>query len=470
MNFQDLKQQSKVHFIGIGGIGMSALALVLREFNIDVQGSDLSENYLTEKLREKGVKYIVGHDAKNISDDVSLIVQTSIIKTSNPEIKIAQEKKIPIITRAELLAIVMKEYKPITIAGTHGKTSTTGMVALMLEFGDLDPTVINGGVIHHFGSNSKIGQGEYLIAESDESDASFINLPSFIGAVTNIEPEHLDFAGYAGCFEKQKACFEQYISQIPADGMCAICIDSPEVEKIYQKLKSQKNNLVTYSTQKSADLRAQNIKMDAKGTSFDVIFKDGREMTNITMPTFGKHNVSNALIAIAIADFLKLQDEQIKKALLAFSGVKRRFTKVGEYEGAVIIDDYGHHPTEIVATLESARVVAGKNNVICIFQPHKYSRLRDAFDAFCNAFSNAQTVIIADVFAAGQEPIEGARQDDLIAGIQKSGHPNVIKLDSEKELAKIIKPLIHPGDVIFFTGAGNITYWAANLEEQLRSA
>jgi UDP-N-acetylmuramate--alanine ligase len=470
MNFQDLKQQSKVHFIGIGGIGMSALALVLREFNIDVQGSDLSENYLTEKLREKGVKYIVGHDANNISDDVSLIVQTSIIKTSNPEIQIAQEKKIPIITRAELLAIVMKEYKPITIAGTHGKTSTTGMVALMLEFGDLDPTVINGGVIHHFGSNSKIGQGEYLIAESDESDASFINLPSYIGAVTNIEPEHLDFAGYAGCFEKQKACFEQYISQIPADGMCAICIDSPEVEKIYEKLKSQKNNLVTYSTQKSADLRAQNIKMDAKGTSFDVIFKDGREMTNITMPTFGKHNVSNALVAIAIADFLKLQDEQIKKALLAFSGVKRRFTKVGEYEGAIIIDDYGHHPTEIVATLESARVVAGKNNVICIFQPHKYSRLRDAFDAFCNAFSNAQTVIIADVFAAGQDPIEGARQDDLIAGIQKSGHQNVIKLDSEKELAKIIKPLIHPGDVIFFTGAGNITYWAANLEEQLRSA
>ena len=363
----------------------------------------------------------------------------------------------------------MNEYKPITIAGTHGKTSTTGMVALMLEFGDLDPTVINGGVIHHFGSNSKIGKGEYLIAESDESDASFINLPSYIGAVTNIEPEHLDFAGYAGCFEKQKACFEQYISQIPADGMCAICIDSPEVEKIYQKLKSQKNNLVTYSTKKSADLRAKNIKMDVNGTSFDVEFKNGREIKNITMPTYGEHNVSNALIAIAIADFLTLKDDQIKKALLAFSGVKRRFTKVGEYKDAVIIDDYGHHPTEIVATLESARVVADKNKVICIFQPHKYSRLHDAFDAFCKAFSNAETVIIADVFAAGQDPIDGARQDDLIAGIKKSGHGHVIKLESEKDLAKIIKPMINAGDVIFFTGAGNITYWASDLEEQLRS-
>ena len=469
MNFQDIKKQSKVHFIGLGGIGMSALAFVLREFNIPVQGSDLAENYLTPKLREAGATYFVGHKAENISDDVSLIVQTSIIKTQNPEIVEAQKRNIPIITRANLLAIVMGEYKGITIAGTHGKTSTTGITSLMLEIGGLDPTVINGGVIHYFHSNSKIGKGQYLVAESDESDASFVDLPSFIGAVTNIEAEHLEFSGYAGSFEKQKACFEKYVAQIPENGMCVLCIDSPEVEKIYDKLKATKKNLVTYSAKKAADLMVKNTKMDATGLTFDVLFKSGREIKNIKMPVYGEHNASNALVAIAIGDFLGLNDVQIIKALATFNGVKRRFTKVGEYEGVAIIDDYGHHPTEISTTLKAARHFAGKHKVICVFQPHKYSRVHDLFNEFCHAFTDADYVIVSDVYSAGQAPIEGASQDDLVAGITKAGHKNVIKMNSEKDLAQIVKPLISAGDIVFCVGAGTVTYWAAALADQLKN-
>lgn len=469
MNFQDLKNQSKVHFIGLGGIGMSALAFVLRELKIPVQGSDLSENYLTPKLRDKGVTYFVGHKKENISDDVSLIVQTSIIKGENPEILVAQEKNIPVITRANLLGLIMKEYKGITLAGTHGKTSTTGMTSLMLEIGGLDPTVINGGVINYFGSNSKIGKGEYLVAESDESDASFVDLPSFIGAVTNIEPEHLEFSGYAGNFETQKAYFERYIKQIPAEGICVLCVDSPEVEKIYEKLKGQKQNLVTYSIKKDADLVAKNIAMDAHGLSFDVVFKKGRKIENIQMEVYGEHNVSNALVAIAIGDFLGLSDEKIKLALKTFNGVKRRFTKVGEFEGAVIIDDYGHHPTEIAATLKAARSVAKNNKIICVFQPHKPTRVRDVFNEFCGAFSEADCVIVADIYSAGQAPIEGISQDTLVAGIKKTGHKNVIKLVSEKDLAGIVKTQVGSGDVVLCTGAGTVTYWASALAEQLRN-
>ncbi len=469
MNFQDLKQQSKVHFIGLGGIGMSALAFILRELNIPVQGSDLTENYLTPKLREVGASYFVGHNAKNISDDVSLIVQTSVIKSENPEILEAQKRNIPVITRANLLAIIMNEYKGVTIAGTHGKTSTTGMVSLMLELGDFDPTVVNGGVIHYFGSNSKVGKGEYLVAESDESDASFVELPSFIGAITNIEPEHLDFSGYSGCFEKQKACFERYVKQIPDSGICVLCIDSPEVEKIYENLKSVKSNLVSYSIKNPADLVAQNIKMDATGLTFDVLFKDGRKIIDIKMPIYGEHNASNALVAIAIGDFLGMNFEQIKKSLAAFNGVKRRFTKVGEYNGAAIIDDYGHHPTEISTTLKAARKFAGNHKVICVFEPHKYSRVHSLFNEFCAAFSDADYVIVSDIYSAGQAAIEGAKQDDLIAGIKKTGHKNVIKLNSDKDLAAIIKPIISSGDLVFCTGAGKVTYWAAALEEQLKA-
>ena len=478
MDFQKLKNlQGKVHFIGLGGIGMSALALILREFNIAVQGSDLSENYLTEKLRKKNIQYFVGHDAKNVSSDVALIVQTSIIKTSNPEIIEAEKRNIPIITRAQLLAIVMSQYKGITIAGTHGKTSTTGMVSLMLEIAGFDPTIINGGVINYFSSNAKIGKGEYLIAESDESDGSFVALPSFIGAVTNIQPEHLEFQAYGGDFEIQKSYFEKYIAQIPADGLCVLCLDSPEVNKIYQKIKNDKKNLLTYSLgtcldlipTQEADLTAKNIVLSSVGIAFDVEFRGGRKILGIKMPIYGKHNVSNALVAIAIADFLGISDEKIIKALASFNGVKRRFTKVGEYQGVSIIDDYGHHPTEIQATLAAARSVVGDKKIISVFEPHKYSRLHDLFDEFSRCFFDADMVIVCEIYAASQSPIEGITQDAIAEAIKKSGHKNVIKLTQKSDLAKIIKANAQSGDMVLCTGAGSITYLAASLENDLKN-
>lgn len=474
MNFQNLKKHptDKVHFIGLGGIGMSALAFILRDEKVAVQGSDMSENYLTPKLRDKGVEYFVGHKKENINDNVVLVVKTSIIKDNNPEIITAQEKNIPIITRANLLAQIMADKKGITIAGTHGKTSTTAMVSLILEIADLDPTVINGGVIHYFASNSKSGKGEYLVAESDESDGSFVELPSFIGAVTNIEPEHLEFKGYQGSFDVQKSYFERYISQIPAQGACVLCIDDKEVKNLYEKLKDKKNNLITYSIKDDSgdvDLRAKNIKMDAKGLSFDVQFKDGHEIKDIKMPVYGLHNASNALVAIAIAKFLKISDEKIKKALAIFDGVKRRFTKVGEYNGVVIIDDYAHHPTEIKVVLKTAHALS-KGKVYAVFQPHKYSRVKDLFNEFCNSFNDSDLVIVADVYSAGQDVIAGATQDDLVRGIEKSGHKNVIKLSSEKNLAKVLKSRIKANDMVICLGAGTVTYWAAQLAEQLKNA
>ena len=468
MNIDDLKKQSKVHFIGLGGIGMSALAFMLRKWNIPVQGSDLKENYLTPKLKEAAITYFVGHDEKNIGDDVSLVVQTSIIKTSNPEILKAQNKGIKIITRAQLLAIIMQEYKGITISGTHGKTSTTAMVALMLEVNGCDPTVINGGIIHHFQSNSKIGKGQYLVAESDESDASFVILPSFIGAVTNIEPEHLEFAGYGGDFNKQKACFEQYVKQIPADGLCVLCIDSPEVEKIYLKLRATHKNLVTYSIKKPAHIMAENITSDISGLKFDIKFENGDKIPQVFMPIYGEHNASNALVAVAVAKFFNFNAEQIVKGLASYTGVKQRFTKVGEYNNVSIIDDYGHHPTEIKATLKGAKDLVKNHQLICVFQPHKFTRVRDLFDEFCHAFGDANCVIVSDIYSASQSPIEGITQDALIAGIKKTGHKNVIKLDHENDLAMILKSQIQKGDLVLCTGAGTISSWAYKLEEQLK--
>ncbi len=469
MNINELKQQKKIHFIGIGGIGMSALAFILRKWNIAIQGSDLRENYLTPKLKEAGVEYFVGHHEKNLSDDVSLVVQTSIIKTDNPEIIKAQNRGIKIITRAQLLASIMQEYKGITIAGTHGKTSTTAMVSVMLEVNNIDPTVINGGIIHYFQSNSKIGNGEYLVAESDESDASFVNLPTMIGAVTNIEPEHLEYAGYSGDFNKQKQCFEKYITQIPDNGLAVLCIDSPEVVNIYEKIKSYKSNLVTYSIHNNADIMAKNIVVDAKGLKFDIHFKNGEIIADIQMPIYGEHNAGNALVAVAIAKFLGLNATQIKNGLSAYNGVKQRFTKVGEFNNASIIDDYGHHPTEIKATLKGARNIVKNHQLICVFQPHKYTRVRDLFNEFANAFIDADCVIVCDIYSASQSPIEGISQDSICDAIKKTGHKNVIKLNHENDLASILKPILKSGDLVLCTGAGTISSWAYKLEENLKN-
>jgi len=467
MNFSQIILQKTIHFIGIGGVGMSALALMLRKYNVAVQGSDLKENYLTVKLKEAGVIFHLGQNQKNMHHNISLVVKTSIIKDDNPEIIYAKEHNIPIITRADLLAIIMQQYLGITVAGTHGKTTTTAIVAVLLEQAGLDPTVINGGTIHYFNSNYKIGQGKYLVAESDESDASFVKLPTFLGVITNIEPEHLEFAGYQNNFAIQQQYFLQYVSQIADEGLVALNLDCHNVASIYKQLKNQKNNLFSYSlSPNKADLWAENISCHRKGISFDAVFASGERILNINMPIYGKHNISNALSAIAIAKFLKITAEQIKSGLQIFTGVKQRFTKVGEYKNIPIIDDYAHHPTEISATLQAARSFIGSNNLICVVQPHKFSRVHDLFNEFCTAFSLADVVIVADIYSASQQPIAGINQDSLIAGIKKY-HKQVVKLDNEQNLASTLKPYLKDDSLIICMGAGTISSWANNLQEKL---
>jgi len=322
--------------------------------------------------------------------------------------------------------------------------------------------VINGGVINYFGSNSKLGDGEYLVAESDESDGSFVELPTLIGAVTNIEPEHLEF--YDHDFEKQKKYFEKYVAQIPEDGICMMCVDDKETAVLYEKLKSPK--LISYSTKKEADIRAQNIRLDATGSWFDVCYRGEKIIKDFHLSSYGLHNVSNALVAVGIADFLNLDVNDIKKALNNFNGVKRRFTKVGEVDKVVIIDDYGHHPTEIAATLKAARQLVSSHKIISVFQAHKYTRVQDLFNEFCNAFDDADIVIVSDIYSAGQKPIDGISQDLLIAGISKN-HKNVVKLNHENDLPKLIKELARPGDLVLCTGAGTVTNWANNLPGEL---
>lgn len=481
MFFSNIKSQisKKVHFIGIGGIGMSALALLLNKIGIDVQGSDINESYITNLLREKNITFFLNHNSKNIDNNIDLVVKTSIIKEDNPEIIAAKSLGIKIITRAQLLALIMQEGYGVTVSGTHGKTSTTAMISLIIEFAKLDPIVINGGIINYFKSNFKLGDGDYIIAESDESDGSFVELPTKIGAVTNIEPEHLEF--YNNDFDLAKKYYERYVNQIDEKGLCVMCIDDEEVKKIYNKLKKYKNNLISYSIKDSkADIYASSIKSSNKGIIFDVTINRNNNCLNknnknnldkisdINIPTFGIHNCSNSLIAIAIADFLDINENITKEALINFSGVKRRFSKVGKFNNIEIIDDYAHHPTEIKATIQAAKQFAGNNKVILVLQPHKYTRVRDLFLEFSQCVSDADIVIISEIYAASQKPIAGINQDSLIAEMKARGHKNIIKLNNENEIPELIFNLAKSGDIVLFAGAGNITYWANKLEEQLK--
>ena len=460
--------KKRVHFIGIGGIGMSGLAMILNKIGCTVSGSDLTNNDNIATLEKLGVKSFIGHQYQNIDEATDLVIKTSIVKDNNPEIISAKEKNITIIRRADLLAMMMKEKIGVTVAGTHGKTSTTAMTALLFETAGFDPLVINGGIINYYGSNAKFGLGKYLVAESDESDASFVDLPTFIGVVTNIEPEHLEF--YGGNFDLVKSHFKRYITQIPQDGLAVLCIDDIEVKKIYDQIKNS-HNIISCGLETSADISASNISFDVDGIKFDAnIKKSAQIITDIKVPIYGIHNVKNALAIVAIASFLSIDDNILKKALSSYSGVKRRFTKTGEVGGITIIDDYAHHPTEIKATIKAARDLLGKEKkLITVFQPHKYSRVRDLFNEFCEAFNDTNIVIVADIYSAGQEEIEGINQDALISGITKAGHKNVIKLKDKNELPILIKDLAKTGDMVLCVGAGNITAWAKELPNLLKS-
>ena len=454
-----------IHFVGIGGIGMSGIAEILHNLGYKVQGSDLADNANVRRLAGLGIAVAIGHRAENLGA-AQVVVVSSAVKRDNPEVAAARARLVPVVRRAEMLGELMRLKWSIAVAGTHGKTTTTSMVGAMLDAAQLDPTVINGGIINAYGTNARLGAGEWMVVEADESDGTFVKLPATIAIVTNIDAEHLDFYG---TFEAERQAFEAFVSNIPFYGVAALCIDHPVVQSLISRLPDRR--VVTYGMSPQADIRAINIAADSTGQRYDVVLADrlnetSRTIAGLTLPMFGQHNVQNSLAAIAIAEEMGLGEEVVRSALGKFKGVKRRFTKTGEWNGITVIDDYGHHPVEIAAVLGAARA-ATSGNVIAVVQPHRYSRLHDLFDRFCTCFNDADIVIIAEVYAAGEAPIEGTSRDALVAGTRARGHRNVQALADPAELAPLIRDLARPGDFVICLGAGSITSWAQSLPGEL---
>jgi UDP-N-acetylmuramate--alanine ligase len=461
---------------------MSGIAEILTSLDYVVQGSDQAESANVKRLRDKGIDVKVGHAASNLKTQAgaapAVVVISSAIKNSNPELIAARERGIPIIRRAEMLAELMRLKWAVAISGTHGKTTTTSMVGQMLEAAGFDPTVINGGIVHAYGTNVRLGQSDIMVVEADESDGTFNRLPASVAVVTNIDPEHLD---HYGSFENAKAAYRQFIHNLPFYGYAVLCIDHPEVQALIPSVKDRK--IITYGLNPQADVRAENIHADAQGSVFDVIFSErvsttGKDITlkDIHLPMLGRHNVQNSLASLAIAMAEGIPAALMKKALSQFAGVRRRFTKTGETYGITIIDDYAHHPVEIEVVLETARQAASINQgrVIAVMQPHRYTRLHDLFEEFCTCFNNADTVIIADVYEAGEEPIAGANKLALVEGLKAHGHREVIALPAKTDLPHMIAKIARPNDFVICMGAGDITSWAyalpAQLEEEIAKA
>jgi UDP-N-acetylmuramate--alanine ligase len=458
-----------LHFIGIGGIGMSGIAEVLHNLGYTVQGSDASDSYNTQRLKDHGIKVFIGHDAKHV-ENASVVVISSAIKADNPELAAARAARLPVVKRAEMLAELMRFKIAIAVAGTHGKTTTTALTASLLEAAKLQPTVINGGIINARGTNAYLGKGEWMVVEADESDGSFTRLPATIAVVTNIDPEHLD---HYGTFDNAKAAFQTFLTNLPFYGFAVMCIDHPEVQALAARINDRR--IITYGTNPQADVRASNIRSGPDGECFDVEIagrgnEAGRVIKDVKLPMHGQHNVSNSLAVIAIAQELKLPDDVWQAGLAAFEGVKRRFTKTGVGLGMTIIDDYGHHPVEIAATLKAARAAQSGpkgGKVIAVVQPHRYTRVRDLLSDFCTCFNDADTVVVADIYSAGEEPIEGISADRLVEGLRSAGHRSVVKLESQDTLAKTLESVGTKGDMVVCLGAGSITKWAYALPEQL---
>ncbi|MCA1392384.1 UDP-N-acetylmuramate--L-alanine ligase [Bradyrhizobium sp. IC3123] len=456
-----------IHFVGIGGIGMSGIAEVLVNLGYAVQGSDAADNYNLDRLRKKGAKVSVGHKAENI-DGAEVVVVSSAIKRDNPELMAARERRIPVVRRAEMLAELMRLKSCVAIAGTHGKTTTTTMVATLLDAGGLDPTVINGGIINAYGSNARLGAGDWMVVEADESDGTFLKLPTDVAIVTNVDPEHLD---HFKTFEAVQDAFRHFVENLPFYGFAVMCIDHPVVQSLVGKIEDRR--IITYGENPQADARLVDLTAGGGGSKFKVVIRDRKngtthEIADLALPMPGRHNASNATAAIAVAHELGVSDEAIRKALAGFGGVKRRFTKTGEWNGVPVIDDYGHHPVEIAAVLKAARdSYTGK--VIAVVQPHRYTRLQSLFEEFCTCFNDADAVVVADVYAAGEAPIEGIDRDHFVAGLRAHGHREVIPLPNAGELAKIVHGIAKSGDLVVCLGAGNITQWAYALPDQLKA-
>ena len=454
-----------VHFVGIGGIGMSGIAEVLVNLGYRVQGSDVAENANVLRLRDKGVAIAIGHDAANI-DDAALVVVSSAIRRDNPELKAARERLLPVVRRAEMLAELMRLKQAIAIAGTHGKTTTTSMVAALLDAGGFDPTVINGGIINAYGTNARMGASDWMVVEADESDGTFVKLPVDVALVTNIDPEHLD---HYGTFDKVREAFRQFVENVPFYGFAVMCIDHPEVQALIGRIEDRR--IITYGMSPQADVRCTDLRVENRKTVFTVLIRDRRSgstraIENLAISMPGEHNVQNATGAIGIAYHLGISDEAIRTGLAGFGGVKRRFTHTGMWEGVEIFDDYAHHPIEIAAVLKAARSVA-PGHIIAVVQPHRYTRLRDLFDGFCTCFNDADTVLVAPVYAAGEAPIEGVDRDALVEGLKARGHRDARPLTGPEALAGTVRGIVRPGDYVVCLGAGSITQWAHALPGQL---
>ena len=453
-----------IHFIGIGGIGMSGIAEVMHNLGYKVQGSDVAEGYVVEGLRKKGIDVMIGHKAENLGD-AAVVVTSTAIKKGNPEVDLALERRVPVIRRAEMLAELMRLKSTVAVAGTHGKTTTTSMVAALLDAGGVDPTVINGGIINSYGSNARLGKSDWMVVEADESDGSFLRLDGTLAVVTNIDPEHLD---HYGSFDKVKDAFVEFVENVPFYGAAMLCLDHPEVQAILPRVQDRR--IVTYGFSAQADIRGENVQPIPGGNRFDVQIRerDGslRRIEGIEMPMPGRHNVLNAMAAIGVALQMGIDDATIQTGFAKFGGVKRRFTKVGEIptgQGiATVIDDYGHHPVEIKAVLAAAREGA-KGRVIAVVQPHRFTRLRDLMDEFQQAFNDADVVYAAPVYPAGEQSIEGVDSAELVAGLKRRGHRSAATVDGADDLARVIASDVQADDMIICLGAGDITKWAAGL-------
>lgn len=455
-----------IHFSGIGGIGMSGIAETFHALGYNVQGSDLTENANVQRLRELGIQVVIGHSGDNLGD-AQVVVVSSALKDDNLEISAARARHIPVVRRAEMLGELMRLRWSVAVSGTHGKTTTTSLIAAVLDGAGFDPTVINGGIINAYGTNARLGRGEWMVAEADESDGSFVRLPATVAVVTNIDPEHMDFYGD---FDAVRRAFAIFVSNIPFYGVAAMCSDHTEVKALTARLTDRR--VVTYGFNPQADVRGTNVKFSTHHSFFDVTFSTHcaggeRTLKDVCLPMLGAHNVQNALAAAAISTEFGIGDDKLRKALADFSGVKRRFTKIGETAGVTVIDDYGHHPVEIMAALDAARS-ACSGQIIAVFQPHRYTRLANLFEDFCTCFDGADTVLIADVYEAGEAPIRGADRDALVAGLTAHGHRDARALGGTVALAATVAETAAPGDMVLCLGAGSITNWAQALPGQLQ--
>lgn len=458
----------KIHFTGIGGIGMSGIAEILADLGYEVQGSDIAVNNNVKRLRSKGIPVSIPQTADNI-DDVSIVVISTAIRADNEELLAARAKFIPVVHRAEMLGELMRLRWSVAVAGTHGKTTTTSLVATLLDAADIDPTVVNGGIIQSWGSNAKLGDGQWMVVEADESDGSFSRLKPTAAIVTNIDPEHLD---HHGSYENLETAFENFVASIPFYGFASLCIDHPAVQRLLPKIRDRR--IISYGLSVMADVRAVNIRASHDAMLFDIQLSDrlmgeAQTIADVSFSMLGTHNVQNALAAISVALEMGIDSTIIKQALANFKGVGRRFDIKGTAHGITVIDDYGHHPVEIKAALNAGRMKANGGKLIAVVQPHRYSRLRDLFDDFCSCFNEADTVIVADVYAAGEAPIEGFGKDELVAGLQSHGHRNAYGLDAPEALASLISTHAVKGDIIMCLGAGTITNWAASLPAELEA-